>query len=58
MAGTTETRDEAQMIASIIAGESHLFHELIRPYERKVYAMAQSFCTTRPTPRTPLRKRS
>lgn len=31
------------MIASIVAGESHLFHELIRPYERRVYVMALSF---------------
>ncbi len=31
------------MIASILAGESHLFHELIRPYERTVYTMALSF---------------
>jgi RNA polymerase sigma-70 factor (ECF subfamily) len=37
------SRDEAQMIASILAGEKHLFHELIRPYERRVYAMALSF---------------
>ena len=31
------------MIASILAGETQLFHELIRPYERRVYAMALSF---------------
>ncbi len=31
------------MIAAIIAGDSQLFHELIRPYERRVYAMALSF---------------
>jgi RNA polymerase sigma-70 factor, ECF subfamily len=43
MAGTTEVRDEAQMIAKILAGESQLFHELIRPYERRVYVMALSF---------------
>lgn len=30
------------MIASILSGESHLFHELIRPYERSVYMMALS----------------
>jgi RNA polymerase sigma-70 factor (ECF subfamily) len=36
-------RDEQQMIASILAGESHRFHELIRPYERSVYMMALSF---------------
>jgi len=43
MAGTTEERDEAQMIAKILAGESQLFHQLIRPYERRVYVMALSF---------------
>src|SRR5271163_3438911 len=43
MAGSTEVRDEAQMIAKILAGDSQLFHELIRPYERKVYVMALSF---------------
>ena len=36
-------RDEAQMIASILAGQTHLFHELVRPYERSVFAMAMSF---------------
>ena len=43
MAGTTEGRDEAQMIAKILAGDSQLFHELIRPYEHRVYVMALSF---------------
>src|ERR1700679_222174 len=43
MAGSTEVRDEAEMIAKILAGDSQLFHELIRPYERRVYAMALSF---------------
>jgi RNA polymerase sigma-70 factor (ECF subfamily) len=43
MAPISDLRDEAQMIASIIAGDSHLFHELIRPYERRVYVMALSF---------------
>lgn len=31
------------MIAAIIAGNSQLFHQLIRPYEHRVYAMALSF---------------
>ena len=35
-------RDEAQMIASVLAGNSQMFHELIRPYERSVYVMALS----------------
>jgi RNA polymerase sigma-70 factor (ECF subfamily) len=43
MAGTTEVRDEAEMIAKILAGDSQLFHELIRPYERRIYIMALSF---------------
>jgi RNA polymerase sigma-70 factor (ECF subfamily) len=33
-------RNEAQMIASILAGNTNEFHELIRPYERSVYVMA------------------
>jgi RNA polymerase sigma-70 factor (ECF subfamily) len=36
-------RDEAQMIASILAGDTEQYHELIRPYERGVYKMALSF---------------
>ncbi len=42
MTGTADGRDEAQMIASILAGNSHEFHDLIRPYERSVYIMALS----------------
>jgi RNA polymerase sigma-70 factor (ECF subfamily) len=42
MTGTTETRDEAQMIASILGGNAHEFHNLIRPHERSVYIMALS----------------
>jgi RNA polymerase sigma-70 factor (ECF subfamily) len=30
------------MIASILAGDSHQFHQLIRPYERSLYVMALS----------------
>jgi RNA polymerase sigma-70 factor (ECF subfamily) len=36
-------RSEPEMIAAILAGEIHLFHELIRPYERSVYIMALSY---------------
>ena len=43
MEGSSETRDEPQMIASILAGQTQLFHELVRPYERSVFAMALSF---------------
>jgi RNA polymerase sigma-70 factor (ECF subfamily) len=42
MTGTVEARNEAQIIASILAGNSHEFHDLIRPYERSVYIMALS----------------
>jgi RNA polymerase sigma-70 factor (ECF subfamily) len=42
MTGTVEGRDEAQIIASILAGNTHEFHDLIRPHERSVYIMAQS----------------
>jgi len=42
MAEVAEGRDEAQIIASILAGNTNEFHVLIRPYERSVYAMAFS----------------
>jgi RNA polymerase sigma-70 factor, ECF subfamily len=42
MTGTSEKRDEAQMIASILEGNTHEFHDLIRPHERSVYIMALS----------------
>jgi RNA polymerase sigma-70 factor, ECF subfamily len=34
--------NEAQVIASILVGETDLFHDLIRPYERTVYVMVLS----------------
>jgi RNA polymerase sigma-70 factor, ECF subfamily len=43
MPRTCEPRDEAQMITSILAGETQLYHELIRPYEQSVYMMALSY---------------
>jgi RNA polymerase sigma-70 factor (ECF subfamily) len=43
MTGVSENRDEAQMIVSILAGDTQIFHDLIRPYERSVYVMALSF---------------
>jgi RNA polymerase sigma-70 factor (ECF subfamily) len=43
MTPTVERRDEAKMIASILAGDTQLYHELIRPYERSVYMMALSY---------------
>jgi RNA polymerase sigma-70 factor (ECF subfamily) len=33
---------EAQVIAAILAGNTHLFHDLIRPYERTVFSMAMA----------------
>lgn len=33
---------EAELIARILAGERHLFHDLVRPYERSVYFAAYS----------------
>jgi len=38
----SRARNEAQAISSILAGNTHEFHELIRPYERSVYVMALS----------------
>jgi RNA polymerase sigma-70 factor (ECF subfamily) len=32
--------DELQIISAILAGDSQVFHQLIRPYERTVYMMA------------------
>jgi RNA polymerase sigma-70 factor (ECF subfamily) len=42
MATSSEFRDEKQLIASILGGETQQFHELIRPYERSVFVMALS----------------
>jgi RNA polymerase sigma-70 factor (ECF subfamily) len=39
----TPVRDEALMIAAILAGNTELYHELIRPYELAVYRMALSY---------------
>jgi RNA polymerase sigma-70 factor, ECF subfamily len=42
MTASVENRNEAQMIASIVAGNTDEFHTLIQPYERSVYSMALS----------------
>ena len=42
MATNSKFRDEKQLIASILGGETQHFHELIRPYERRVFVMALS----------------
>jgi RNA polymerase sigma-70 factor (ECF subfamily) len=39
----SSVRDEAQMIASILDGDTEQYHDLIRPYERSVYRIALSF---------------
>jgi RNA polymerase sigma-70 factor, ECF subfamily len=36
------SREESQRIASILAGNTQEFHDLIRPYERSAYVMALS----------------
>jgi len=43
MDSRTPTRSEAETIADILAGKTQLYHELIRPYERRVYMMALSY---------------
>jgi RNA polymerase sigma-70 factor (ECF subfamily) len=35
-------RDEEQIIASILSGDTEIYHDLIRPYERSVYRIALS----------------
>src|SRR3984957_16173923 len=43
MKSTTPIRSEAEVIAAILAGDTQLYHELIRPHERSVYRMALSY---------------
>lgn len=43
MESQARTLSEAEMIAAILAGDTQLYHELIRPHERSVYMMALSF---------------
>jgi RNA polymerase sigma-70 factor (ECF subfamily) len=40
MQSPAKERDEAAMIAEVLAGNTESFHELIRPHERSVYLMA------------------
>src|ERR1700679_1022119 len=40
---TRQNDNEAAVIASILAGDTRLDHDLIRPHERSVYMMALSF---------------
>jgi len=43
MSHVFQSRNEPQVIAAILGGESQLFHDLIRPYKRRVFLMALSF---------------
>lgn len=43
MKSSTPIRSEAENIAAILAGETQLYHELIRHHERSVYMMALSY---------------
>lgn len=42
MQSPDKQRNETEMIAEILAGQTEVFHDLIRPYERSVYLMALS----------------
>ena len=37
---SSSIRDETQLIESILAGNTNLYHDLVRPYEALVYRMA------------------
>ena len=52
MTQTLQGRDEAQMIASILAGDSQQFHQLIRPYERDCTSWRYPCCETKPMQKT------
>jgi RNA polymerase sigma-70 factor (ECF subfamily) len=43
MKSSAPIRSETEIIAAILAGETQLYHELIRPHERSVYLMALSY---------------
>jgi RNA polymerase sigma-70 factor (ECF subfamily) len=43
MRPTPDRSAEAKAIAAIIAGDTHLFHDLIRPYEHTIFSMAMAF---------------
>ena len=42
IADKTQVTEEAEVIAAIVRGETHLFHDLIRRHERSVYVMVLS----------------
>ena len=43
MESQASNRTEGELIAGILAGETQLYHELIRPHERSVYLLALSY---------------
>jgi RNA polymerase sigma-70 factor (ECF subfamily) len=43
MSGSTDNGKESELIAAILAGNTELYHQLIRPHERRVYIMALSY---------------
>ena len=43
MSARIDQRTESELIAAILSGDIELYHELIRPHERRVYVMALSF---------------
>lgn len=43
MRGSTDSGRESELIAAILAGNTELYHQLIRPYEKRVYIMAFSY---------------
>lgn len=40
---SVESVKESKLIAAIVAGDTQLYHQLIRPYERSVYFMSLSY---------------
>jgi RNA polymerase sigma factor (sigma-70 family) len=43
MRGSTDSGRESELITAILAGNTELYHQLICPYERRVYIMALSY---------------
>lgn len=43
MSVSTDNGTESELIAAILAGDTELYHQLIRPHERRVYIMALSY---------------
>jgi RNA polymerase sigma-70 factor (ECF subfamily) len=35
--------EESELIAAILAGDTELYHQLVRPYERSVYILSLSY---------------